>query len=108
MEDILEDILQHIAHLRKKGNFSQSEMAEKMKMTQSSYARFETGKSKTDLSDLISFCKCLNISLKQFFELSDNFELSPQGNADFTIKLIDGSKEEFIRILRSGVEAGKK
>lgn len=100
MEDIQEAILQHIARLRKKANFSQSEMAEKMKMTQSSYARFETGKSKTDLSDLINYCNCLNISLKQFFELSDNLEACKQKKADFTIKLIDGSKEELIKILR--------
>lgn len=100
MEDIQEAILRHIAHLRKKANFSQAEMAEKMKMTQSSYARFETGKSKTDLCDLINFCKCLNISLKLFFELSDSLELCQQDKADFTIKLIDGSREELIKILR--------
>jgi len=75
MENIRVATLFQIVYLRKKANLSQVEMAIKMEMTQSSYARFETGKSKTDLSDLSNFCKCLNLSLREFFEFSDSLHL---------------------------------
>lgn len=57
------DILQNVKKIRELMNLSQDAMAEKMNITQSAYARFETGKSKTDLENLKKFCSVTNYSL---------------------------------------------
>lgn len=58
-----DEILKNIAILRKNHNKSQDEMAELMDTTQSKYARFENGASKTDLKMLLKFSEVLNIDI---------------------------------------------
>ena len=52
-----------IRELREYADFSQEEMAEKMKISQSAYARFELSKTKIDLNRLESFARQINKSL---------------------------------------------
>ncbi|WP_172919428.1 helix-turn-helix domain-containing protein [Capnocytophaga canis] len=59
-------ILEKVRFLREQNGFSQEYMAEEMKITQSKYARFERGSTKTDLDLLFDFCKALNMTFEEF------------------------------------------
>jgi transcriptional regulator with XRE-family HTH domain len=52
-----------IKELRDRAGFSQEEIAAKMEISQSAYARFELSKTKIDLKRLESFAGQLNMSL---------------------------------------------
>lgn len=67
------EILEKIKNFRDKSGFSQELLAVKMNISQSKYARFESGKSKTDLDTLEIFCKAINITLKDFFSQNKNY-----------------------------------
>ena len=51
-----------IKSIREKAGYSQYEMAEKMSLSQSAYARFELSKTKIDLNRLELFAKVLAYS----------------------------------------------
>lgn len=57
------EALSRVKMLRELRHLSQDQMAELMQITQSAYARFEAGKTKTDLEILEKFC---NKYLKAF------------------------------------------
>jgi transcriptional regulator with XRE-family HTH domain len=52
-----------IKELREEAEFSQEQMAKKMNLTQSSYARFEQQKTKIDLERVIEFAKQIDMPL---------------------------------------------
>lgn len=66
METIRNKILKRIKNYRDLNNLSQDEISKKMNITQSAYARFESGKSKTDLELLELFCNTLKIDFEDF------------------------------------------
>lgn len=94
------EILSKIKILREKHNFSQDQMAEKMNITQSKYARFESGRTKTDLETLINFCDKLNLSLKEFFVYPDKLQ---QNNNDLKailqIELREDKKDQVLKFI---------
>lgn len=60
---MVEQILKNVRTIRELAEFSQETMAERLSMTQSQYARFETGKIKTDLTLLERFADDRNLSV---------------------------------------------
>ena len=95
------EILSKIKNLREKHNFSQDIMAEKMNITQSKYARFESGRTKTDLETLIIFCKTLKMSLKDFFIYPDkiNYDEDENVKAVLQIELKKDKKEQVLKFI---------
>jgi transcriptional regulator with XRE-family HTH domain len=59
----MKEILNNVRMIREQRNLSQEQVAEMMEMTQSSYARFERGATKTDLETLGSFGKIMGYTL---------------------------------------------
>lgn len=94
------EILEKIVFFRKKLDFSQEQMAEKMNVTQSSYARFENGKSKTDLEILILFCEKAEITLKDFFTYPESLNSSEQEiKAILQIELKKDKKDQVLKFI---------
>lgn len=94
------EVLSKIKILREKHNFSQEQMAEKMNITQSKYARFESGRTKTDLETLVSFCNAIGITLKEFFVYPET--LNPKNDilkAQLTIELKEEKKEQVLKLI---------
>lgn len=58
-------VYNQIQNLRKKKNLSQFEMALKLHMSQSAYAKLENGKTKIDIDRLIEIAKLLHTDLNQ-------------------------------------------
>ena len=95
-----EEILEKIEFFRKKFNFSQEQMAEKMNITQSSYARFESGRSKTDLKVLILFCEKLKLTLKEFFIFPSTLNSNNEDvKAIIQIELKKEKKEQILKLI---------
>jgi transcriptional regulator with XRE-family HTH domain len=59
--------------LRERAGFTQEQMAEKMELSQSAYARFELSKTKIDLKRLERFAKELNRSLIEVLTFPDRY-----------------------------------
>lgn len=94
------EALTKIKSLRESKQLSQEQMAEIMKITQSAYARFESGKSKTDLEILEIFCDSIGMSLSDFFIYPDKYE--PKSNeikAQLTIELNHEKKDQVLKLV---------
>jgi transcriptional regulator with XRE-family HTH domain len=92
-----------IKELRDRAGYSQEEMAEKMGLSQSAYARFELSKTKIDLDRLESFAKQLNISLidvitypERYINIRDiSKELKESGESDVIVQIkVKGNKRD--------------
>ena len=101
---MLEKILRNIRIFREKANLSQETVAERMNITQSKYARFERGATKTDLETLISFCNVINKSLLEiitypdtYINVSDVSNLKEKERVSLTIELNKDKKEEVLK-----------
>ncbi len=94
------EILQKIKALREKYNLSQDLMADKMNITQSKYARFESGRSKTDLDTLELFCSTLNFTLKEFFIYPDKLNKEVEDIKTFIqIELKKEKKDQVLKLV---------
>ncbi len=58
-------VYKQIQNLRKKKKLSQLEMAFKLHMSQSAYAKLENGKTKIDIERLIEIAKLLHADLNE-------------------------------------------
>lgn len=63
-----EKIGNFIAQCRKKKNLTQSQLAEKLNMSDKSISKWETGKGMPDSSVMLELCKCLDISVNELLE----------------------------------------
>lgn len=101
MNNEQQEILSKIKAIREKHNFSQDIMADKMNITQSKYARFESGRTKTDLETLINFCNKVDISLKEFFIYPDKLERNEDEEikAILQIELKKDKKEQVLKFI---------
>lgn len=63
----------NIKEIREKAGFSQDEMAAKMNISQSTYARFETQTTKIDLDRVEDFAKALNMSIVDVITFPDRY-----------------------------------
>lgn len=60
---MIKQILKNVKNLRELEGWSQEDVAEKLSVSQSAYARFENGKTKTDLELLVKFATLVNMPL---------------------------------------------
>lgn len=63
-----EKIGNFIAQCRKKKNLTQSQLAEKLNMSDKSISKWETGKGMPDSSIMLELCNCLGISVNELLE----------------------------------------
>jgi transcriptional regulator with XRE-family HTH domain len=95
------EILSKIKSIREKHNYSQEVMAEKMNITQSKYARFESGRTKTDLDTLHVFCSIFDMSLKDFIIYPDKLTNNEEDDikAILQIELKKDKKEHVLKFI---------
>lgn len=102
-------ILENIKSIRESKGYSQEEMAEKLAITQSSYARFERGATKTDLSTVQQVASVFNLSLidlltypKKYID-PDAQSVLPMGKqevkATLTIEMGQEKKDQVFRFI---------
>lgn len=75
-------------------------MAEYMGLSQAAYARFEIGKSKTDLHTLEKFCNVMKMTLKELFTGTDNGNHGVDKEDVKAILTVELKKEKKDQILR--------
>lgn len=63
--------LERIVEIRQKRKLSQYDMAEKLKILQPQYQRYEKGKNEIPLRYFIEICKILNVSSDYILGLKD-------------------------------------
>lgn len=89
--------------LREMRHLSQDQMAELMQITQSAYARFEAGKTKTDLEILEKFCENVGMSLTEFFiypkSLTGVNSDSNEVKAQLIIELKQDKKDQVLKLI---------
>lgn len=93
-------ILEKVRLLREQKGFSQEYVAEEMNVTQSKYARFERGSTKTDLDMLIDFCRALNMTFEEFILYPK--KANPETNevmASVVINLKNDKKEKLLELI---------
>ena len=77
-----------------------------MNVTQSCYARFEGGKSKTDLKLLLDFCKVTNNSLVEVITYPDTYvnvydicKYKDEDRVSLTIELKKDKREQVLKLV---------
>jgi transcriptional regulator with XRE-family HTH domain len=98
-----EKILSNLVTFREKANLSQDQMADKMHVSQSKYARFENGTTKTDLEMMIRFCQVLDITLVDVITWPDtyvNLDKIPTQKEETVLLSIEIKKDKKDQILR--------
>lgn len=98
-----EKIIKNVRIFREKANYSQEEIAEKMNITQSKYARFERGATKTDLDTLLLFCDTIGRSLIEVITYPDTYvnidDVSSMRSEDKVLLSIEIKKDKKDQIL---------
>jgi len=99
-------ILKNVKIFREQANLSQYEAADRMNITQSKYARFEVGKTKTDLDMLLLFCKMVNKSLIElttypdtYINVSEIYGYKEEDRVSLTIELKRDKREQVLRLV---------
>ncbi len=99
-------ILENVRLFREKANLSQEQVAEKLHITQSKYARFERGASKTDLDILIAFCNVLQVSLvelitypKRFVDFDSFSAAQPDDTVMLSIQIRKDKKDKILQLV---------
>jgi len=102
---LMEQVLKNIRAIREAVGYSQEQLAEKMRITQSQYARFERGATKTDLEMLYSFANVLSLNIidiitypKKFVEASQNTN-NETLEATLQIKLRNDTKDQVLKLV---------
>lgn len=102
MSDEKKKILKQVRIIRENNNLSQELIAEKMNITQSKYARFERGETKTDLDTLVDFCNAIGVSLKEFIIYPDKLDKNDNEEpikAILHIELKSDKKEQILKLV---------
>ena len=98
-----EKILKNLVTFREKANLSQDQMADKMHISQSKYARFENGTTKTDLDMMIRFCKVLDMQLVNLITWPETYvslDKLPNQKEETVLLSIEIKKDKKDQILR--------
>ena len=89
----MENILKNIRKIREEKDLSQELVAEKMGMSQSKYARFERGATKTDLQTIYDFAAIVEMKVIDIITYPEKFV----STSDLAIKQTDVT-ETFLQI----------
>lgn len=101
----MNDINKNIRSIRENSAFSQEVVADKMKITQSQYARFERGAIKTDLKMLEQFASVFDLTIIDVItwphKYVDVHSLPGQDKvkASLTIELQHEKKEQVLKLV---------
>ena len=76
MEDYKKNIATNLAMLRKKYNYKQSDIAEKLNYSDKTISKWETGEVLPSVDNLIELCKLYNISLDQMVNPMNGNDIS--------------------------------
>ena len=105
----MEEILRNIRAIRESRGFSQEQMADLMKISQSQYARFERGATKADLETVYKFCEVVNFRVidlitypKVYIDPEAISRLIPSNNeikATLQIELDAEKKEQVLKLV---------
>lgn len=84
--------------LRQSNGWSQREMAERLHLDRSSYAYYETGKTRPDYETLVSIAKLYRVSVDFLLGEEAPFSSTKQ---EFIQQFLSMSREEQARLLRA-------
>lgn len=96
-------IAEKIRFLRKSKNYSQEEMAEKLCISQSAYARMERGESNSWANHIVKLSEIFEIKPEEFFVFNPNNKISYNNLSE---KLIE-QYEARIKVLEEQLEYWK-
>jgi len=88
---IMKNIIENIRKIRESKGYSQDFIAELMGITQSAYARFERGATKTDLKTVSLFAQALEMPLVDVITYPEkyiNMKETPQGTTTYEPEVI--------------------
>ncbi len=103
----MDKVLENIRTIRESKGYSQESFAEMLHLTQSAYARFERGASKTDLKIVRAIADAFGMSLidlisypKKYIDLDTlNIKNQTEVKATLTIEMGKEKKEQIFRFL---------
>jgi len=103
----MENILENIRKIRESKGYSQEAIADQLKMTQSKYARFERGATKTDLETLCQVANIFGMSLVDLIAYPEKMvkatslsgEESSELRAILQIELKKERKEQVLKLV---------
>ena len=94
----MKKILENVRILRESKGYSQEYMAELLKITQSSYARFERGATKTDLKTVSQIARVLEMDLIDIITYPEKYV----NIKDFSKEIIPSEPEVILQIKITG------
>ncbi|WP_107037878.1 helix-turn-helix domain-containing protein [Brumimicrobium mesophilum] len=94
-------VLETVKNIRESKNYSQEMMADLMEISQSAYARFESGRSKTDLETLELFAKNVGKTLLEIFYYPNELpkDINSDIKAQLTIELSAEKKDQVLKMV---------
>ena len=102
---MITQVLKNIKMFRESLGLSQYDVAKKMNISQSAYARFESGKSKLDLDTINEFSRALNLKIedilfypKKYINLEE-IESHVEERVSITIEVRKDKKEKILNVL---------
>ncbi len=100
----MKEILNNIKAIRESKGYSQDQIADLLKISQSQYARFERGITKTDLQTLYKFAKALEVELidiitypKKYIDI--DMRPSERIEATLQIKLRHDTRDQVLKLV---------
>lgn len=99
-------IAQRIKFCRLQRGFSQKEMAEKLLISQSAYAKIENGITKLDVDRLLDICSLLTIDIKQLIDQLESHSPEVETEGDLNLPqdaLVREAYAETIRNLKEEI-----
>lgn len=76
------DIIQNNLEMK---NMTQSELGEKLGLSQKAISKYVTGKSQPSLDTLERICSILDVNINSFFNLNKNHSTQPQNKDELEI-----------------------
>lgn len=103
---LMKEILKNIRLIRETKGLSQDQIAERLKISQSQYARFERGATKTDLETLSEFAQSVGMNLidvitypKKYVEIDSSYSQGDTIETTLQIKLKNEKKDQVLRLV---------
>lgn len=105
----MNSVIENIRKIRDVKKLSQYQIAEKMNISQAQYARFELGKTKTDLKTIMTFADVVGMSLIDVLTYPEKYinirEIGQYNSSEskvfIQIELKDEKKESALKMIDS-------
>jgi len=112
----MKNVLENIKTIRELRGYTQDYLAELMGITQSAYARFERGATKTDLKTISLFAEALEMNIIDIITYPDKYVNSKEVNTQsissepevvLQIKITGNKRDEMLRTVFGSCELEK-